>query len=366
MSLKAGVHKMVNEKKYRVVGVMSGTSLDGLDLALCQFSFCDEAWNFEIEKGITIPYSPDWKQRLGNAQFLNAFEFVQLHNDFGQYIGQKVNEFICDGETVDFIASHGHTVFHEPKKGITCQIGAGTNIAVASKLKVVSDFRILDVALGGQGAPLVPIGDEYLFHHYDACVNLGGFANISFKNSAGERVAFDISPINIVLNQLMEDYYSKPYDDNGAQGKIGECNTELLQQLNGLVYYKIEGPKSLSREWVENQFVPVIKTHDFISHQDILTTCYYHFAYQLAEVFSKYSLNRVLFTGGGAYNAYLLNLLKSISAIEIVVPDKEIIEFKEALIFAFLGVLRVEEINNCLSTVTGAKKDNCGGVIIWP
>jgi anhydro-N-acetylmuramic acid kinase len=355
---------MVNKKTYRVVGVMSGTSLDGLDLALCQFSFCNDRWGFEIEKGITIPYSPDWKNRLANAQNLNAFDFVQLHNVFGQYIGQKVNEFVSDVGEVDFVASHGHTVFHEPQKGITCQIGAGTNIAVESKLKVVSDFRTLDVALGGQGAPLVPVGDELLFHHYDACVNLGGFANISFKNLAGERVAFDISPINIVLNQLMEDYYSRSFDDKGAQGKKGECNPELLQQLNGLAYYKIEGPKSLSREWVEDQFLSVIKSYNFISPQNILTTCYHHFAYQLAEVFSKHDLKRVLFTGGGAYNTYLLDLLSSISAVEIVVPEKEIIEFKEALIFAFLGVLRVEEINNCLSSVTGAKKDNCGGIII--
>lgn len=346
-------------QKYTALGIMSGTSLDGLDLALCEFTF-DKHWFFTIKKSETINYSINWKDKLSTAFHLTGIDLIELDRNYGQFIGEKANAFIQKyNVNPDIIASHGHTVFHQPEKRFTLQIGSGAEIASITGIKTISDFRSLDVALNGQGAPLVPIGDKLLFSDYDYCINIGGFANISFEEK-NKRRAYDIGPANILLNYLAQKLHHD-FDKNGQLGLQGTVNLDLLNKLNNLSYYQQAYPKSLGREWLEANVIPLInKTNDTTENK--LATAYEHIAIQIAN-----SLNikegKVLLTGGGALNTYLIELIKSKTHCDIVIPSKSIIEYKEALIFAFLGILRLLEKINTLASVTGAKCDSSGGSV---
>jgi len=346
----------------RAVGAMSGTSLDGLDLAAVEFRLKDGNWSFKLKDATTIPYPKNWEDALKGAPELSGEAMTELDVKYGKYIGNQVSRFLRKTDfSPDLIASHGHTVFHQPEKGLTLQIGSGAEIANQTRILAVADFRTQDVALKGQGAPLVPVGDRLLFSEYDYCLNLGGFANISFELES-ERVAFDICPANIVLNALAQ---RKGFDCDwgGELGKKGELIYQLLDRLNALQFYKNNGPKSLGREWVETIFLPEINKGNH-SESDILCTVYEHIAQQVANSVSV--SGKMLVTGGGAYNSFLIDRIRAHTKTELVIPDKQIVEFKEAIVFAFLGVLRLLEIPNCLSSVTGAKNDHCSGVIFYP
>jgi anhydro-N-acetylmuramic acid kinase len=350
-------------RKYDVIGLMSGTSLDGLDIAHCRFTLDNNHWGFEIIQAETIVYTSDWKQRLIGAETSNALDFQQLHVDYGSYLGQRVSDFIIKHNTqVDFVASHGHTIFHQPDKRLTVQIGNGSSIASKCKLPVVCDFRALDVALGGQGAPLVPIGDRLLFSGFDFCLNLGGFANVSYEHT-GKRIAYDICPVNIVMNALCEGL-GKPYDENGDMAKEGMVSYYLLNELNQLAFYKIapNSPKSLGKEWVLSNIEPLLELYE-VSDADVLRTFCEHIAFQIAKCLNDKPKGKILITGGGAYNAFLIQCIQQQLKHEIVIPDKKTIEFKEALIFAFLGTLRMRNEVNCLKSVTGAFADSCCGAV---
>jgi len=350
-------------KSYVSIGVMSGTSLDGLDLAACRFTF-DRTWNFETIKAVTVPYSHKWVNRLSSAADLNALDFAFLNNDFGKFIGKQVAEFSADlPQKPDLVSSHGHTVFHQPQNKLTVQIGNGASIAAYSGLPTVCDFRSQDVALDGQGAPLVPIGDELLFGDYEYCLNLGGIANISFREN-GERKAFDICPANMAFNLFIKELGFQ-YDLDGNYGRTGKVQEELLHLLNQLDFYQQKGPKSLGREWFEEEFLPLI--HSFqLSPTDTLRTLYEHVSDQLSLAVDQYPKGRMLITGGGAHNVYLIELFSEKTKHKTIVPSAQIIDFKEAIIFAFLGVLRLREEPNCLKSVTGANYDHTGGAIYLP
>lgn len=349
--------------KFKVIGIMSGTSLDGVDITACEFWINDNNWHYKIVKGKTYRYDETILKRLKVAQNLSGLELSQLDVDYGKYLGKLVRNFIqTTSFKSDFIASHGYTVFHEPGKGLTLQIGSGAHLAAVSGVKTICNFRTTDVALGGQGAPLVPIGDELLFSEYVACLNLGGFSNISFREK-NMRIAFDICPVNYVLNFYTQKL-GKPYDENGWYGQQGQVNSELLLQLNKLDYYQQQPPKSLGREFVEACIFPIIS--EAIKVEDVLATLYEHIAIQLSTIITTLNIGNVLVTGGGAFNEYLIELLKLKTNHSIVVPNKELIDFKEALIFGFLGVLRELELPNCLASVTGASKDNVGGSVFLP
>ncbi|MDX2443083.1 MAG: anhydro-N-acetylmuramic acid kinase [Bacteroidales bacterium] len=350
------------EKVYKAIGLMSGTSLDGLDIVLCTFKLRASSWKFSIDKANTIAYSMDWKEKLIQAPKLDGLSLIRLHKAYGRYLGAKVNEFLDDdSDTIDLIASHGHTIFHEPVKKVTFQLGDGNSIAAKTKLTTISDFRSLDVALGGQGAPLVPIGDKLLFANFDFCLNLGGFSNISY-NSEGFRVAYDSSPANIVLNYLMNTL-GKEYDRNGETGRKGKLHTDLFDRLNQLPYYSESPPKSLGREWMEKEFIPVLDQFSF-SIEDKLRTVYEHIAFQICQPIQAFQEGTILVTGGGAHNTFLIEKLREKTKHKIILPENQIIDYKEAIIFAFLGVLSFLGEINCLSSVTGASRDNIGGSII--
>lgn len=353
------------DAEYHVIGVMSGTSLDGVDIAFCKFIVEKNSWAYEIFNAETIAYSAAWKQTLLTLENADALTFQQTHIDYGFYLGNLVSGFIVRNNIkADFVSSHGHTIFHQPEKKLTVQIGSGSAIAATCKLPVICDFRSLDVALSGQGAPLVPIGDKLLFAGYDFCLNLGGFANVSyeFKN---KRVAYDICPVNIVMNAICEKL-GKSFDDGGALARTGMVSHYLLNELNQLPFYKMkpDSPKSLGKEWVTENVFPLLDSFE-LSENDMLRTFCEHIAMQIAKSLKGKSSGKLLITGGGAYNTFLIECIKKHFAHDVILPDNKTIEFKEALIFAFLGVLRLRNENNCLASVTGAQQDNCGGAVYF-
>jgi anhydro-N-acetylmuramic acid kinase len=349
------------KNSYTAIGIMSGTSLDGLDVACVTLT---TKGFFSIESASTFPYSELWEEKLRQAPQLSATALLALNAQYGTYIGQACLEFFkqkkIDPASIDFIASHGHTIFHVPANGYTYQLGNGPHIKTVTGITTVCDFRSADVALGGQGAPLVPVGDKDLFAQYDACLNLGGFANISFKHQR-ERIAFDICPVNYVLNSLAKQL-NEPFDAGGNLAKTGKPLPQLLQALNQLEYYRRKPPKSLGAEWVEEQVSPLLASAA-AKPQDLLATFTLHSAQQIAKILEHYGLNQVLATGGGVYNQYLLKLVKQFFKGALILPEDNLINYKEALVFAWLGLLRLQEKNNILASVTGANTDHCGGLI---
>ncbi len=352
----------MNSDFYFIIGLMSGTSLDGIDLVYVQFDKNDYK-NFKILSAETISYSGDWKNKLKKAIDFSKNDLIKLDIDYGKLLGEEINQFIERNKikNIDFIASHGHTVLHQPDDGITLQVGNGNVISKITNEKVVCDFRTQDVNLGGQGAPLVPIGDELLFTDYDYCVNLGGFANVSFKND-NNRIAFDICPVNIVLNHYVQKL-GFDYDNRGNIAKTGEINNVLLDKLNSLEFYKKAAPKSLGLEWVQSIIFPLIDNEEK-DVPTILRTFIEHSSIQIGKIIHK--SESVLITGGGVFNSFLMSRIEFYSEREIEIKSSELINYKEALIFAFLGLLRVENQVNCLKSVTGANKDHSSGIIFNP
>jgi len=347
--------------KWSVIGLMSGTSLDGLDLAFCQFDYEDaKGWSFKIVAAECYPYSQSWKQKLNDAHLLSGLDLLLLDQEYGQYIGEIIvsfkDKFNADP---DFIASHGHTVFHRPDKRLSFQMGSGASIYAKTGIPVVCDFRSVDVNLGGQGAPLVPAGDAILFKEYDYCMNLGGIANISFDKE-GIRLAYDICGCNLLLNALANEI-GLEYDESGKIAETGVINNELLDMLDQWDYYQKSAPKSLDKETMLSELLPLIQ--DFpVSIADKLATVSEHITFQISKAIEK-DAGSVLITGGGALNKTLVSKIKKKTILKVIVPDEELIHFKEALIFAFLGVLRVLNQNNTYASVTGASHDSIGGAI---
>jgi len=356
------------QSEYIVVGVMSGSSLDGVDIAICNFMKINN-WTFSILRSETIAYNNEWKIKLNEARNMLGLNLSLMHVEYGHYLGKIVNEFIAQGsERVDFISSHGHTVFHQPEKGLTLQIGDGAAIAAETGLLTISDFRSGDVAFGGQGAPLVPIGDQLLFNDYDFCINIGGIANISFEEN-NERIAFDICPANQLLNKLCEPL-NLDYDRDGIIARSGTVSIELQDKLDAFNYYKFlkARPKSLGNEQISDYFFPLLQSST-IAIEDKLRTCSEHIALKISEVVNRSiaSEKKILLTGGGVFNKFLIDLIKEKIKLnnseEIIPPSEELIKFKEALVFAFLGVLRIRNETNILKSVTGARMDTVGGAI---
>ena len=350
-------------KDYNIIGLMSGTSLDGVDLVYVNFKQ-DKYWKYEIINSKTYKYKKKWKNLLQNISQKKIHLIEKIDIDYTKLLSNYINDFIDEFsiKEIDFISSHGHTALHQPLNSITYQIGNLPILAKYINHKVVCDFRVQDVKLGGQGAPLVPVGEEYLFSEYNTLINLGGFANIT-KKIKDKLIAYDICPVNIVFNHLSEKMELK-YDDRGYIASIGKINEDLYSQLQRLSYYKKDPPKSLGIEWVNDQINSIMNNFNNLPIKDIMNTFSNHFAFQIARNIGDQ--DKVLITGGGAYNDYLIDRIKNLTNSKITIPDPNIIEYKEAIIFSFLGLLRVLEINNCYSSVTGAKKDHCSGKIFNP
>ena len=352
------------KNEYKVIGVMSGTSLDGIDLACITFTH-DVNWSFKIEKAETISYNEHWFKILKNIVTKSIRELRDIDNSYTTFLAKTIKNFISRNKIkqIDAVCSHGHTALHEPKKGLTYQIGNNKELLRELNETIVCDFRVQDVKLGGQGAPLVPIGDQLLFSKYEFCLNLGGFANISTTKKTS-RIAYDICPVNIVLNHYSE-LLGFEYDSEGKLASQGTINKQLLIQLNNLEYYNKPYPKSLGLEWVKKEIFPCIDKFG-LKPTDILGTFVEHIAYQISKQVKTKKKSTILVSGGGAYNSYLIKRLNRIIKCNILIPSKEIIDYKEALIFGLIGVLKLRGELNSLSSVTGAKHDHSSGVIFRP
>jgi len=352
----------MSQQNYNVIGVMSGTSLDGVDLAHIDFTIADGKWSFEIQESDTIPYSEEWLNQLKIAVDFSKAELEQLNQNYTDYLGKIIEAFIekYQIKNLDAVCSHGHTILHQPHNGFTLQIGNLPELATIVKETIVCDFRVQDVQMGGQGAPLVPIGDRILFSDYDYCLNLGGFSNVSFENE-GERIAFDISPVNTVLN-FYANQLGLDYDDKGKISRSGKINSELLKNLNDLAFYKKTFPKSLGFEFVKEMVLPIIETYS-IPTEDKMHTFTEHIAQQTALALPKKE-GQLLITGGGAYNDFLIERIQFyLPKMKIVIPSAKLLEYKEALIFGLLGVLKLRNEINVLRSVTGAERDHSSGSV---
>lgn len=346
---------------YRALGIMSGSSLDGLDLALCELQEKRGRWRHAILKARTVPYPPALRDRLLNVMHGSALELAQLDADLGAFIGQATKRFLR-GEKSELIASHGHTIFHRPELGFSTQIGSGARIAAITGITTVCDFRSADVAAGGQGAPLVPLGEKLLFPDYRTFINLGGICNISLHGP--KRITgYDVCIGNQALNHLAVEA-GQPFDRNGDIARGSHFSAELLADLNGLPFHRQQPPKSLGREWFEEAVLPLINDRD----QPVgkrLRTVVEHIAWQLSKALKKAD-GPVLVTGGGAHNRFLIERITDHSRALLVLPPRSTIDFKEALVFALLGVLRIRGEANALASVTGAKRDSAGGAVHRP
>jgi anhydro-N-acetylmuramic acid kinase len=341
-----------------VIGLMSGTSLDGLDIVYVKFNL-NNLKNYKIINAQTTDYSNECRNHLKNAFHYTADELMKLDAGYGQFLAEQINMFIKKNkiDKIDLIASHGQTIFHRPELGYTTQIGSGAQINTITKIKTICDFRTQDVALGGQGAPLVPIGDQLLFSEYDYCLNIGGFANISYQNN-NKRYAYDICPANIVLNHYINQI-GKEYDEGGKLAKTGKIKPDLLNELNSLSFYNENHAKSLGWEFVVDTIVPIIDKYS-LQIEDVLHTFVEHIAVQISN---KTNSGKMLITGGGAYHQYMIERIEKIGNTQVVIPDNITIDFKEALIFALLGLLKDANKINILSSVTGSKFDHSSGII---
>ena len=353
---------------YEMIGLMSGTSLDGLDIAHVRFLFSEAANpRFELLHSKTIPYSEDLIQQLTNIEKLSLSAVMMLDKSLGLFYAKEINDFLKENniskDQIDAIASHGQTILHQPANGFTLQIGCATTLAFHTGIKVVNDFRTKDVVAGGQGAPLVPIGDFDLFaDQADAFLNIGGFTNVSFKKE-GNIIAFDVTPGNLPLNKLAASR-GLPYDKDGELARSGDINFFLLDLLNTLPYYAQEAPKSLGTEWLEEHFYPMIKFDKEIENN--LRTLTEHIGNQVGNALNNTGARTVLVTGGGAKNAFLMERIRSYFNGELIIPETTLIDFKEALIFAYLGALYLHGKPNALCSVTGAQRNTSGGVLHLP
>jgi anhydro-N-acetylmuramic acid kinase len=372
---------------YRTIGLMSGSSLDGLDIAFAEIHENGGAWGAEILAADCYPYPPEWVERLKNATSLNALDYQLLHVDYGHYLGEQVNRFIEENGLhykVALISSHGHTTFHLPARRMTGQLGDGAAIAAVTGLPVVSDLRAMDVAFGGQGAPIVPVGEKLLFRDHSLFLNLGGIANISF-NTPGSYIAFDVCPANRVLNMLAG-LAGKEYDAAGQMASEGSVHEELLQKLNALPYYGLPYPKSLANDFGTGEVFPIVQSFG-LSVPDALRTYVDHTVQQIGRAVrdnwpattdnrppttepettnQKPETSNLLVTGGGALNTFLVSRLREELeplGVEVSIPGEKLVQYKEALVMALIGVLRWRQEYNVLSSVTGARRDSIGGAL---
>ncbi|NQV77934.1 MAG: anhydro-N-acetylmuramic acid kinase [Lutibacter sp.] len=351
----------MKQAEKHVIGVMSGTSLDGIDIAYVKINKTAN-YTFEILNATTIAYSKEWKSSLKEGFHLSGEELTKLDADYGIHLGSLILNFIGKNNItkLDFISSHGHTIFHNPEKKYTLQIGNGPYISSITGIKTICDFRAQDIALGGQGAPLVPIGDELLFSEYDYCLNLGGFSNISM-NENNRRIAYDVCPVNIVMNYYVASL-NMEYDDEGKLASEGTIENKLLKELNSLPFYNSENPKSLGYEFIVDTIFPIIDKYN-LSIKDILRTFVEHIAIQISKKINSNSEKTILVTGGGTFNTFLIERLQSLTKTKLIIPNETIINYKEALVFALLGYIKDEGKNNCLKSITGASKDHSSGVV---
>ncbi len=346
--------------KFEVIGLMSGSSLDGLDICFVEFQEQNTQWSFEIKAAKCYPYQQELQGDLRKIGEGSAFQLAEMHTKLSKIKAEYVQQFFEEfpiSKNATLIVSHGQTIFHQPEKSFTTQIGCGATLSALTNKTVVCDLRTYDIALGGQGAPLVPFGEKYLFHEYQSFLNIGGICNIS-THDKDKIEAYDVCPGNTLLN-LLSAQVGQNYDEDGKLARSGQVNEDLFKQLSLINYYQKAFPKSLGTEHILKDWCEIIQNNN-LSTADAMATVVEHIAFELGKVLKNSS---VMVTGGGALNSYLIERIAAHTNSKIFLPSQEMIEFKEALIIAFVGLNRYLGRNNFYSSVTGAQRDNMGGAI---
>ncbi len=358
---------------HHIIGLMSGSSLDGLDIAHCQFTFDGRPQKGQIRWQIldaeTIAYPPEWQARLRKTTTMSPVELLETDADLGRWMGNQVRTFVAQRKLkIDLVASHGHTVFHFPEKGFSLQIGQGNHLAEKCGLPVIFDFRTADIAAGGQGAPLAPVVDEWLLTDYDFFLNLGGIANIACHTRDGF-VGYDIIGTNQILDALAGKL-NLAYDSGGQLARKGSLNPTLYNQLQKLDFLQQEPPKSLDNQWVrDNMTGPTLAFDDTIPNKmaTIVELAAFEIAKEINRLipYAKHPNHQLLITGGGAHNTYLIERIKHFapSNLEIIIPTPQLINYKESLLIALLALLRQYGSPNSSPLVTGAGRNTVGGVL---
>jgi anhydro-N-acetylmuramic acid kinase len=348
--------------EYDVIGLMSGSSLDGLDICRILFKESDNQWKYKVIDAHCYVYDESFRRELQQVSAGTAIQLAALHTRLGHVFSSFVLDFLsrqADTSGIQLLVSHGQTVFHQPEHGFTTQIGCGATLAAKTGLTVVNDLRTVDVALGGQGAPLVPLGEQYLFPGQGQFLNIGGICNVSLHEDR-KVIAYDVCPGNTLLNFLARKM-GQSYDEGGRYAKSGELSEGLLSQLNSIPFYRQQGPKSLGTEHLLQDWVPIIEAAR-LSPEHALRTVTEHIAMQIAVSLGE---GEVLVTGGGAFNDFLIQRIEALSPCRVIIPDACTVAYKEAIIMGFLGLLRILHQPNALASVTGASRNSVGGAIYF-
>lgn len=341
------------------VGLMSGSSLDGIDLALVSFVLDanNDLVNWHIIDTALVPFDNKWNKRLTTYQGLSVDDYFLLESDFSLLLGEHIKKVVAHHD-IKAVGVHGHTLAHIPEKNISIQLGNGGLIASIAEVDVVTDFRIQDIGAGGQGAPIVPAVERALFPDYKYFLNLGGIVNVSNHSDHQHVTAFDIGPCNQLLNHLSS-RLNLPYDNDGAIARTGTFHPDVMEAVLRLPYFNKTGAKSLSNQWIQDSVLPMF---DKLRPADALRTAVELIATTIAQALN--GPGRVLITGGGAHNTYLIERLrKNIGDKPIVLhlPEKQLIDFKEALLMAYMAYSRVYHKKNVFKSVTGADDDYVTG-----
>jgi anhydro-N-acetylmuramic acid kinase len=355
-------------QEYLLLGLMSGSSLDGLDIAACHFQVADNKWTYHILAADTCSYPESLRKELAELNGSRNTRLQQfVSKELGRFTGHAIHHFLQENNLPApmAISSHGHTTLHLPAEGLSIQIGDAAEIASITGLPVLYNFRNADIAAGGQGAPLVPVCDILLFNQYDICLNIGGIANISYQRNT-ERIGYDICAANQLLNHLAA-RLKLDYDADGKMAAAGKLLEPLLDALNQVSFLQQAAPRSLDNSFVRNNWIQILDAEDAPIH-DLLHTATEHIAMQIARHISETGIQQpnILLTGGGVYNSYLIRRISELSGLPLSLPEHEVIRFKEALAMALMGALRLRNEPNFLPTVTGAAVAVSGGEICWP
>lgn len=363
------------------VGLMSGTSLDGVDAALVKIHEDEKGRiRYELIHFLTKPFSPGIKEEIEQAISLDQSN-VQLICSLNFKLGYELADavkFVCKEaafplEKLDFVASHGQTIWHNPEKmgpfvPSTLQIGESSVIAYETNCQVVSNFRVMDVAAGGQGAPLVSYTDYLLYNDPERNIilqNIGGIANLTYLPKGGtvnDIVAFDTGPGNMMLDYIASKYFNVPYDDEGNIARSGHVIPRLLKELMNDPYITKEPPKTTGREYFGTQYVDqIIERYPEEKKEDLLATFTHFVAESIGYNYMHFvgPVDRVIISGGGSYNTYLVELICANVACEVQVLEAydENSNAKEAIAFALLGYQTLHGRTNNARNATGASKD---------
>lgn len=361
------------------VGLMSGTSLDGIDVALCEINGSSFDTTIQLLAFETVPFKKKMKEKIKKACFKETSSvdtICSLNFELGKVFSDAIKTMLShtqyQSSDLDFIASHGQTIYHQPfddqtHVASTLQIGEAAIMAYEHKCPVISNFRVMDMAAGGQGAPLVPYTEYILYSEKNksrVLLNLGGIGNVTWLDGSMDEshvIAFDTGPANMMINAAMKKLYHKEYDHDGEIASQGELISPLLDELICDPYFDMDIPKSTGRElFGEDRTLQLIEKYQNAHACDIVYTFTYFTVWCVVYHLKKYigKVDELIVGGGGAHNKEIMRLLKSeLPRVSVMSADEFGInaDAKEAMAFVVLGNETMHQKTSNMPSATGAK-----------